>query len=191
MERKKYNVAIFASGNGTNAEAIIKYFLGNKDISVALLVSNNAAARALQRAENLDVETFIIDNHQFREGTELLAVLHAHQITHIVLAGFLWLIPSYLLDAFPIINIHPSLLPKFGGKGMYGKRVHEAVRTAGESTTGITIHEVNDTFDDGKILFQASTPVDAADSAELIAGKVHALEYEHYPVVIAHWITGK
>jgi phosphoribosylglycinamide formyltransferase 1 len=191
MNHKKFNIAIFASGNGTNAEAIIKYFLGNSSISVALLLSNNPDAKALERADNLDVPTYSFSKDQFEEGKQIIQWLSESKVTHVVLAGFLRLIPSFLLDAYPIINIHPSILPAFGGKGMYGKKVHEAVKTAGATETGITIHEVNDRFDDGKILFQAATIIEPGDSAEVIADKVHALEYQHYPVVIENWILSK
>ncbi|CAN5426969.1 phosphoribosylglycinamide formyltransferase [soil metagenome] len=191
MNHKKFNIAIFASGNGTNAEAIIKYFLGNPSISVALLVSNNPDAKALERAYNLDVPTLTFRKDQFEDGKEIRNSLQESKVTHVVLAGFLRLIPPFLLETYPIINIHPSLLPAFGGKGMYGKNVHEAVKVAGAKETGITIHEVNDRFDDGKILFQASTIIEPGDSAELIANKVHALEYQHYPIVIEKWILNE
>jgi phosphoribosylglycinamide formyltransferase-1 len=188
MIAKKYNIVILASGNGTNAEAIIKYFLGHESIAVALLLSNNPDARALQRAENLDVPTNIFTNEQFVTGVEIKKWLAASKITHIVLAGFLRLIPDYLLKSYPIINIHPSLLPKFGGKGMYGRKVHEAVRQAGEIETGVTIHEVNERFDEGKILFQVTIVLDSSDNADTIAEKVHALEYKYYPGIIEKWI---
>ncbi|MEJ0055514.1 MAG: phosphoribosylglycinamide formyltransferase [Bacteroidota bacterium] len=191
MIPQKFNVAILASGNGTNAEAIIKYFLGHQSIAVTLLLSNNPDAKALQRAENLDVPINVFDNEQFTNGAEIKKWLAESKVTHIVLAGFLRLIPDYLLKAYPVINIHPSLLPKFGGKGMYGKKVHEAVRIAGEIKTGITIHEVNDRFDEGKILFQVTTVLDSSDNAESIAEKVHALEYKYYPGIIEKWILSK
>ncbi|CAN5198818.1 phosphoribosylglycinamide formyltransferase [soil metagenome] len=188
MHHQKFNIAIFASGNGTNAEAIIKYFLGHKSVAVSVLLTNNPNAKALERAENLDVPSYIFDRSQFDQQEELIDMLIESEVTHIVLAGFLWLIPTYLINEYPIINIHPSLLPKFGGKGMYGKRIHEAVKNADELETGITIHEVNSQFDGGKILFQATEQIDADDSIELIANKVHALEYKHYPEVIERWI---
>jgi len=188
MQHQKFNIAIFASGNGTNAEAIIKYFLGHTSIAVSVLLSNNPQAKALERADNLDVPTYIFDKTQFEQQDEIMDILIENEVTHIVLAGFLWLIPIYLINEYQIINIHPSLLPRFSGKGMYGKRVHAAVKRAGEKETGITIHEVNDQFDEGKILFQATEHIEATDSVELIADKVHALEYEHYPVVIEKWI---
>ena len=188
MISKKFNIAIFASGNGTNAEAIIKYFLGHESIAITLLLSNSPDARALQRAENLDIPTSIFTNDQFVSGVEIKKWLVESKITHIVLAGFLRLIPDYLLKSYPIINIHPSLLPKFGGKGMYGRKVHEAVQQAGEIETGITIHEVNDRFDEGRVLFQVTTVLDAGDNADSISEKVHALEYKYYPGIIEKWI---
>jgi phosphoribosylglycinamide formyltransferase-1 len=188
----KYRLALFASGSGTNAEEIFKYFQHHSSIEVTALLSGNAEAYALQRARNFSVDTFVFDRKQFRETTEVLAWLTEKDITHIVLAGFLWLIPDYLIQAFPhkIINIHPALLPKHGGKGMYGMKVHEAVRTANDSETGITIHAVNEHYDEGEVIFQASCPVDAGDTPEQIADKVHALEYAHYAAVIERWVLG-
>ncbi len=191
MERTgKFRIAVFASGSGTNAEAIMKHFNNDSRIEVALVLSNNPEAGALIRARNFNVRSKVFDKFQFRETTGVLDWLKEESVTHIVLAGFLWLVPENLLHAFPdrIINIHPSLLPRFGGKGMYGNKVHEAVIAAGLRETGISIHEVNERFDEGKILFQTSCSVDKADSAEMIAQKVHALEHAHYPRVIEDWI---
>ncbi len=187
---KKFRLAIFASGNGTNAEAIMKYFRDNDRIEVAILMSNNPHAFALDRAQKLNVPTFAFDKRQFHENDEVLNRLKELGITHLVLAGFLLLIPNQLIDAFAdrIINIHPSLLPKFGGKGMYGMKVHEAVKAEAEKESGITIHEVNAKYDEGKILFQTSCQLSPEDSAEAIQAKVNALEYEHYPRIIEQWI---
>lgn len=187
---KKSNIAIFASGSGTNAEEIFRYFQHHPSIHVTLLVSNNAEAYALERAKKFHVPSKVFTRQEFRDTTVLLKWLEEKSVTHIVLAGFLWLIPDYLLKAFPnrIINIHPALLPKHGGKGMYGMKVHERVKELNELETGITIHEVNENYDDGKILFQTTCPVDASDSPEQIAQKVHQLEYRHYPTVIEDWI---
>ena len=187
---KPFQIAVFASGSGTNAERIIRYFQHHPSISVSALLSNNPHAYALQRAKNLNVETKLFDKLEFKEGTDLLAYLDGKKITHIVLAGFLWLIPDYLIRHFPdrIINIHPALLPKYGGKGMYGLKVHEAVKTAGDKESGITIHLVNEKYDEGKILFQAKCEISAGLSPEEIAGCIHQLEYEHYPKVIENWI---
>jgi phosphoribosylglycinamide formyltransferase-1 len=187
---KQYRIAIFASGSGTNAEEIFKYFQQHAAIDVVTLVSNNLQAYALERAKKFSVPTFVFDRKQFRETREVLEWLEHKAVTHIVLAGFMWLVPDYLINAFSgrIINIHPALLPKFGGKGMYGMHVHEAVKAAGECETGITIHEVNEHYDEGNIIFQANCELNPSDTPEDIAKKVHALEYAHYPRVIEQWI---
>jgi len=189
---EKYKLAVFASGSGTNAEKIFTYFQNHPSIEVVLLLSNNPQAYALERAKKAGIATHVFDRSQFREQTIILDWLQEKQVTHIVLAGFLWLIPAYLVKAFPhkIINIHPALLPKHGGKGMYGMHVHNAVKLAGDADTGITIHAVDDNYDEGKILFQASCPVYIHDTPEQIAGKVHELEYTHYPRVIEQWVLG-
>jgi phosphoribosylglycinamide formyltransferase-1 len=187
---KKFNIAIFASGSGTNAEEIIKYFQHHDSIEVTLLVSNNAEAYALERAKKFHISSKAFTRQEFRDTSVLLEWLRDKSVTHIVLAGFLWLIPDYLLKAFPhrIINIHPALLPRHGGKGMYGMKVHERVRELNELETGITIHEVNENYDEGRILFQAACPVNPNDSPDQIARNVHRLEYKHYPEVIENWI---
>ena len=184
-------IDIFASGNGSNAEEIIRHFNKNADVTVALLLSNNPGAYALTRAANHGIPHRVFDRKTFRETTEVLTWLVESGITHVVLAGFLWLVPSYLTRHFPdrIINIHPALLPKYGGKGMYGMKVHEAVKLAGDRESGITIHLVNDHYDEGKVIFQAKCQVNANDSAEDIAAKVHHLEYKHFPEVIEKWIA--
>jgi phosphoribosylglycinamide formyltransferase-1 len=184
-------IAIFASGNGSNAERIIRHFIGHHRVAVSMVLSNNPEASVLQRASGLNVKTAIFNKEQFRDTGEVLAWLTKEKITHIVLAGFLWLVPSQLIDAFPgkIINIHPALLPRHGGKGMYGLKVHEAVHALGDKETGITIHLVNTRYDEGKVLFQERCPVFASDTAETIAERVHDLEYRHYPSVIEKWIT--
>jgi len=188
-KNKKIKLAIFASGSGSNAEAIMKYFLHHPQIKVALLLSNNAEAFALERAKRFHVPTRVFNKSQFRESDEVVRWLKESNITHLVLAGFLWLLPESLIQSFPerIVNIHPSLLPKFGGKGMYGMKVHQAVKEAGEVQIGITIHEVNAKYDDGKILLQASCEVVPTDTPETIAAKVNALEYEHFPKTIERW----
>lgn len=189
-ESTPHQLAIFASGSGTNAEEIFRYFRQHDSISVVLLLSNNPQAYALERAGKYDIPSKVFSRSQFRESLEVLEWLKENKITHIVLAGFMWLVPDYLIRAFPgrIINIHPALLPKFGGKGMYGMHVHEAVKAAGEKETGVTIHEVNERYDEGRILFQARCEVTPSDTPEQIAQKVHALEYAHYPAVIEKWI---
>lgn len=184
------HLAILASGNGTNAEAIIQHFKKHEEIEVALIVSNNADAFVLQRAGHHGIPSLVIDKKLYCEG--LAAVLKEKKITHIVLAGFLWLIRPELIQQFPlIVNVHPSLLPKYGGKGMYGRHVHEAVKAAGEKETGITIHLVNEEYDKGKILLQKKVAIDANDSPEDIAQKVHALEYRYFPSTIEDWVLAR
>ncbi len=193
MTHQTVNLAIFASGNGTNAEAIMEYFKNASPIKVALVLTNNPSAGVLARATKFGVPTRVFDRKQFRESDEVVQWLGEFQITHIVLAGFLWLVPESILKAYAprIINIHPSLLPKFGGKGMYGDHVHNAVLSSKEKETGITIHEVNDKFDEGKIVFQAVCPVEPGDTAEMIASKVHKLEHRHFPKIIRQWVVGR
>jgi phosphoribosylglycinamide formyltransferase-1 len=190
---KPIRIAIFASGSGTNAEEIFNYFKSSTSVEVVGLLSNNPEAYALQRAKNHGVAVYTFTRGQFRDTIEVIDWLKEKQVTHIVLAGFMWLIPQYLVRAYPdkIINIHPALLPKFGGKGMYGMHVHEAVKAAGETQTGITIHLVNEKYDEGKILFQASCAVSSEDSSADIANKVHQLEHAHYPRVIGEWVLLK
>lgn len=192
MSLKKFRIALFASGSGTNAEAIITYFKDHPFIDVVLLLSNNENAYALLRAKNHGIKNYFFNRKEFIEGTVVSAYLKEQQVTHIVLAGFLWLIPDYLISAFPdrIINIHPALLPKYGGKGMYGTKVHEAVKASGDPFTGITIHLVNDKYDEGKVLFQGTCPIRESDTAEEIARCVQKLEHEHYPGVVERWVLG-
>ncbi|GCB33153.1 phosphoribosylglycinamide formyltransferase [Bacteroides faecalis] len=180
------NIAIFASGSGTNAENIIRYFQKNDSIRVSLVLSNKSDAYVLERAYRLGVSCSVFTKEDWIAGDEILAVLQEAHIDFIVLAGFLVRVPDLLLHAYPnkIINIHPALLPKFGGKGMYGDRVHEAVVAAAEKETGITIHYINEHYDEGSIIFQATCPVLPDDSPESVAKKVHVLEYEHFPLVI-------
>lgn len=186
---KKSKIAIFASGSGSNAEAIMEHFKGNEYISVELLLTNNPKAYAIERAKKFAVLCKIFSKQDI-EGETVIEWLRSAGITHIVLAGYLWLIPESLVKAYPdkIVNIHPALLPRYGGKGMYGMKVHEAVRAANEPITGITIHLVNTKYDEGKILSQKTTEVNVNDSPEDIANKVHALEHKYYPEVIENWI---
>lgn len=190
MSSKKFTLAILASGSGSNAEEIFKYFKGHPAIEVGLLMSNNPQAFVLERARNYKIRSLLFNRQDFADGAKIMEALKQSAITHIVLAGFLWLIPRYLLESFPdrIINIHPALLPKYGGKGMYGARVHEAVKSAGDVETGITIHMVNANYDEGKILFQASCPITVDHTPDQIAECVHKLEHEHYPRVIEEWV---
>ena len=187
------NIAIFASGSGTNAENIIRYFQKNNSIRVSLVLSNNSDAYVVERAYRLGVSCSVFTKEDWTAGDEILAVLQKAHIDFIVLAGFLVRVPDLLLHAYPnkIINIHPALLPKFGGKGMYGDRVHEAVVAAGEKETGITIHYINEHYDEGSIIFQATCPVLSTDSPDDVAKKVHALEYEHFPQIIEQVLNNK
>jgi phosphoribosylglycinamide formyltransferase-1 len=180
------NIAIFASGSGSNAQKIAEHFSNHSDIKIELILSNNSNAFVLERAQNLKIQTSVFNRSSFYNSEDVLEVLKANKIDFIVLAGFMWLVPRYLVKAFPnkIVNIHPALLPKFGGKGMFGDHVHKAVAEAGENESGITIHFVNEHYDEGNIIFQAKCPVLENDSAEMIADKVHQLEYEHYSYVI-------
>ncbi len=190
MSAENYRLAIFASGSGTNAEAIMRHFQNNPSVKVALLLSNSPNAYALVRARNFHVPTRVFSKMQFLDSAMVEQWLVDAGITHVILAGFLWLVPQNLLLRYPnrIINIHPALLPRFGGKGMYGNKVHEAVKTSGERQTGITVHLVNEHFDEGRILFQASCPVEPSDTPDDIATKVHALEHKHYPGVIEEFL---
>lgn len=184
-------IAILASGEGTNAERIIRYFLEKRTAEVALVITNKAQAGVLKRTERLGVPSLVIPAGGFAEG-EALQVLRRYEIDFIVLAGFLLKVPDGILHDYPnkIVNIHPALLPKFGGKGMYGLRVHEAVIEAGEKESGITIHYIDEHYDEGNTIFQATCPVLPEDTAETLAARVHALEYEHFPRVIEEIIKG-
>lgn len=179
-------IAVFASGSGTNAENIIKFFKENKKIEISLIFSNNKNAYVIQRAVNHNIKHYIFSRPDFYESKNILQILHENDIDYIVLAGFLWLIPEYLIDAYPnkIINIHPALLPKYGGKGMYGMKVHESVVVNQEKETGISIHFVNKEYDKGAVIFQAKCRVLPNDTPEDVAKKVHELEYMHFPKII-------
>lgn len=185
------HIAIFASGNGSNAENIIRYFnvspeSRNRAAEVNLVVSNRADAFVLERAARLDVPAMYLKNSGFRDPDIILPLLKEYRIDLIVLAGFLLMIPPFLIEAFPgrIVNIHPSLLPKFGGKGMYGHHVHEAVVAAGEKETGITIHYVSEECDRGEQIFQASFPIHPGESVESVEVRIHELEQRHFPEII-------
>ncbi|GAB5552807.1 MAG: phosphoribosylglycinamide formyltransferase [Saprospiraceae bacterium] len=176
------NIAIFVSGTGSNARKIIEYFQDHPTINCPLLISNKATAPALEMAKTHGLQTLVLQRKTFYEETTLLEDLAAVDIDFIVLAGFLWLIPNYLIAAYPqkMVNIHPALLPKYGGKGMYGHHVHQAVKDNQETTSGITIHYVNEHYDEGAIIFQASCAIDPADSAQTIGQKVLQLEHQHF-----------
>jgi phosphoribosylglycinamide formyltransferase-1 len=179
-------IAIFASGSGTNAESIINYFSGHKNINVELILSNKPDAFVLERAKKHQIPYTTFTKKELYENENVKNLLVDKQIDLIVLAGFLLLIPSYLVEAFPnrIINIHPALLPKYGGKGMYGKRVHQKVIDNKDKETGISIHYVNEKYDEGDIIHQEKCPVYATDTPESLAERVHQLEYRAYPRVI-------
>ena len=179
-------IALFASGSGSNAENIVNFFAKSPDFEFPLIISNKQDAFVHERAKKLQIPSFTFSREEFLTAEKILSLLNNHKIDCIVLAGFLLKIPERIIDAFPnkIINIHPALLPKFGGKGMYGARVHEAVAEAGETESGITIHYVNSHYDEGNIIFQAKCPVLPTDTPDMIADKVHALEYEYFPKLI-------
>jgi phosphoribosylglycinamide formyltransferase-1 len=180
------NVAIFASGSGTNAQAIIEY-LHQRDVArVSCVLSNNKDAYVLKRAEDKQIKSYIFTREDFYNSDRIIRILNKHAIDFVVLAGFLWLVPEYLISLYPnrIINIHPALLPKYGGKGMYGMKVHQAVIENGEHESGISIHYVNERYDEGNIIFQATCKVDHDDTPEKLAKKVHQLEYAHFPRIV-------
>jgi phosphoribosylglycinamide formyltransferase-1 len=178
-------IAIFASGSGTNAEAIIRYFENRPDVTIALILSNKADAFVLQRAANHGIPSQVFTKEELVSG-QVLELLKSHHIDLVVLAGFLLLIPKDLVEAFPdrIINIHPALLPSYGGKGMYGARVHEAVIKNQEKESGITIHYVNAQYDEGDIIIQARCPVTTNDTPDDLASRIHELEYKYFPATI-------
>lgn len=175
-------IAIFASGNGSNAVKIIEHFKGHSNMDVALILSNKSTAAIVEKAEALGVETLCFNRNDFYEDEVVVETLKQKSIDLIVLAGFLWLIPNTLIKAFEnrILNIHPALLPKFGGKGMYGMNVHRAIIESGEKESGITIHLVNEEYDKGQILFQEKCSVESTDGAEDVAKKVQRLEHQHF-----------
>jgi len=178
-------IAILASGSGTNAENIIKYFKNSNSISVVQVLSNKKDAKVLERANCLNIPNRSFDKNDFIATDEVLNFLKENA-DYVILAGFLWKIPSKIIDAFPnkIINIHPALLPKYGGKGMYGMHVHNAIVENGEKQTGITVHFVNENYDEGAIIFQKSFEVLESDTPDDVAQKIHKLEYEYFPKVI-------
>lgn len=179
-------IAIFVSGSGSNCENIIKYFEGSSDFHIQLVVSNRADAYALERAKRLQVASEVVPKAELNKPEVMLPLLERYGIDFIVLAGFLPIVPDFLIDAFPrrIVNIHPALLPRFGGKGMWGHHVHEAVKAAGETETGITIHYVTPICDGGEMIAQFATSLTPDDTPETIAAKVHELEMKHFPPVL-------
>jgi phosphoribosylglycinamide formyltransferase-1 len=185
------NIAILVSGSGTNCENIIRYFQDSDQVSVSLVISSRADAYALVRASKLGVPTQVMSKSEFSDESLLMPLLRQYQVDFIVLAGFLLMVPDFLLSAYPqkIVNIHPSLLPKYGGKGMWGHHVHEAVKAAGDTETGITIHWVSEICDGGEIIAQYHTPLTPDDTPDDIAAKVHMLEQQYYPKVIEEIIS--
>ncbi len=180
------NIAIFASGSGTNAQNIIEYFSNKNNIIINRIYSNNKNAFVLERAFKFNIPTQVFDRNEFYKTDKILDILIDDQTDLIVLAGFLWLIPQNILAHFTnkIINIHPALLPKYGGKGMYGMHVHETVINSGDNESGISIHYVNEKYDEGEIIFQAKCKINKNDTPDSLASKIHQLEYEHFPKVI-------
>ncbi len=183
---EKINIAIFVSGGGTNCENLIRYFSGHERVNCALVVSNRADAFALTRAERLGVPTAVVTKSELQNPVNVLPLLEEYGVSFIVLAGFLPLIPDYLIDAFPrrIINLHPALLPRHGGKGMWGHHVHEAVKADGDTETGMTVHYVTPVCDGGEIIAQFSVPLLPTDTVDDIAEKEHQLEMAHFPQVV-------
>lgn len=179
-------VVIFASGNGSNAENLIRFFQNRDNVSVIQVLTNNPRAKVIDRCKKLNVSTLLFNRKSFFETSVVLNALKKLQPDLIILAGFLWKFPENILAAFPnkVINLHPALLPKYGGKGMYGMHVHEAVVKNKEAETGITIHFVNEQYDEGAIIFQAKCVVHTSDSAADVAKKIQALEMEHFPLVV-------
>ena len=186
MKKEKINVAVFVSGGGTNCENLIRYFQHSETVNIALVVSNKADAYALVRAERFDIPTTVVPKAELNNPDVMMPLMQRYDIQFIVLAGFLPLVPDYLIDAYPrrIINLHPALLPKFGGKGMWGHHVHEAVKAAGEKETGMTVHYVTPVCDGGEIIAQYRTALSPNDSVDDIAEKEHQLEMEFFPKVV-------
>lgn len=179
-------IALFASGSGSNVENIANHFASNKNVKIEIVLCNNPQAFVLERANNLKIDSKLFTRSEFYDNDSISQLLLSKEIDLIVLAGFLWLVPEHLVKAFPnkIVNIHPALLPNYGGKGMYGQHVHEAVIKNKESKSGITIHYVNEKYDEGSPIFQAEVSITNEDTAETLAKKIHALEYKHFPLVI-------
>lgn len=188
MRKKK--IAVFASGSGTNAEKIFQFFKNHKQAEVHLLCCNKPQAPVLDKADRFDIPALVFTRSEFCDSRSILDRLKAEETDLIVLAGFMWLVPEYLVSEFEdkIVNIHPALLPKYGGKGMYGMNVHKAVKAAGETESGITIHYVNNQYDEGNIIRQFKCQLEPTDSPEEIAKKVQKLEHENYPKVIENLV---
>lgn len=185
-------IVLFASGSGSNVENIVHHFQENPEVHISCVLSNNREARIFERCSRLNISALYFNRHSFYKSDCVLEILRSLNPDLIVLAGFLWKIPENLIQNFPgkIINIHPALLPKYGGKGMYGMHVHRSVKENNERETGITIHFVNENYDEGAIISQIKVDLDNGDTPESIAEKVHRLEYEHFPKVIEKILMG-
>ena len=185
------NLVIFASGSGSNAEKIIAHFQDSTQVQISHIFCNNSEAGVIARAARIGVPCSIFSREEYKNGT-ILRKIQSLQTDYIILAGFLWLIPAEFVQAYPnrIINLHPALLPKFGGKGMYGDKVHQAVIASGEKESGITIHLVDEHYDHGKTVFQSTVPVADNETPETLAAKIHELEHRYFPEVIEKWIGG-
>lgn len=187
VKDKRCNVALFASGNGSNVERIYEYFSGdNSEITPNILICNKKDAFVFERAKRLGLDAVYVSKQQLNDTEFMLKLMQDYRISYIILAGFLALVPSFLIREYPnrIINIHPALLPLYGGKGMYGSSVHKAVIADKNTESGVTIHTINENYDEGDILFQAKCSVEPIDTAESLAQKIHKLEYKYFPIVI-------
>jgi phosphoribosylglycinamide formyltransferase-1 len=190
-QKRKIRIAVFASGSGTNTERIIKYFENDENIKIASVFTNNQNAYVITRAKQYYIPVFTFNRDDFYKTTRVLDILEEQKADYIVLAGFLWLVPPHIIKAFDgrVLNIHPALLPNYGGKGMYGDNVHKAVWENGETETGITIHKVNEKYDEGDIVFQEKIILSRNETPETIAAKVHELEYAHFPRIIKQFVS--
>jgi len=186
-----FRLAIFASGEGTNAQNFIDYYKNRKDVSITIILSNKREAGVLKRAAAANIKTIIVDKETFYKSDLILEELKS-KVDFIVLAGFLWMVPDNIIKAFAgkMVNIHPALLPSYGGKGMYGSKVHEAIIANKEKESGISIHFVNEKYDEGKIIFQAKCLIEASDTPEILAKKIHELEYKYYPIIVDKLLHG-
>ena len=193
MEKRKKNIVLFASGNGTNAENIIRYFQEKKTANILEVLTNNPRAGVIERAKKRNIPVFAFNRETITAPSGLIDHLLNMETDFIILAGFLWKIPAELIRQFPqkIINLHPALLPEFGGKGMYGLHVHEAVLAAGKKKSGITIHYVDEIYDNGRIIFQTEIKVSETDTAGSLAERIHQLEYKYFPLVIEEIVSGQ
>lgn len=186
LQNKQFRICLLASGRGTNVQNFINYFRHNPNIDVSLVISDNPNAYVLTRAKKENIPAIVIEKEEWSKKKHVLSILKQHKVDFIALAGFLSLVPTYLIEAYPerIVNIHPALLPNYGGKGMYGQKVHEAVLDAGEKTSGITIHFVNEEYDRGKIIFQEACDIWETDTPETLSEKIQMLEYKNYPSIV-------